>query len=339
MSTLAEFMIVAGADNHPPMFDKPMYESKKNHIELYIQGKDYGQIILNLVKNGPLIWPTVEQEDDTVRLKTYKELSDKKSFKLIVISRLLTLFFKAHANEARLMRERFPDPLTLVANYHQPPSYLNNYHSLYTTPHYQQQFSPPTQHVHSSLPQSNPYGVPQHLQQYPNTYPTNLIHTQPSVSQNAYLPPIILEQPQADNQATIQDGKVTVQQVQGRQVQNVVGSGLQRNASGLRGNTSGEAKVVKCYNFQGKGHMDRQCTQPKRRRDKSWIKEKTDDLDAYDSDYDDISSAKMVIMANLLSCDSNVLFEVPYSSSFQNDIMNQGVQELQYSEQLPIVVI
>ncbi|GJW64555.1 hypothetical protein Tco_0116439 [Tanacetum coccineum] len=36
---------------------------------------------------------------------------------------------KAHAKEARLMHERFPDPLALVANYHQPPSHFNNYHS------------------------------------------------------------------------------------------------------------------------------------------------------------------------------------------------------------------
>ncbi|GJW71360.1 hypothetical protein Tco_0128277 [Tanacetum coccineum] len=40
---------------------------------------------------------------------------------------------EAHANEARLMRKRFLDPLALVANYHQPSSHLNNYHSQYTT--------------------------------------------------------------------------------------------------------------------------------------------------------------------------------------------------------------
>ncbi|GJT21411.1 hypothetical protein Tco_0891348 [Tanacetum coccineum] len=62
-----------------------------------------------------------------------------------------------------------------------------------------------------------------------------------------------------------------------------------------------------------------------------------DDLDVYDSDYDDICTAKVVLMINLLSCDSDFLFEVPYSDTFQNDMMNQGVQELQYSEQTPFV--
>nr|GEV91363.1 hypothetical protein [Tanacetum cinerariifolium] len=44
---------------------------------------------------------------------------------------------------------------------------------------------------------------------------------------------------------------------------------------GSRGNTtSGQAKVVKCYNCQGEGHMARQCTQPKRQRNAAWYKEK-----------------------------------------------------------------
>ncbi|GJZ62608.1 hypothetical protein Tco_0618745 [Tanacetum coccineum] len=495
MSTVAKFMIIACADNRPPMLDKPMYESWKSRMELYIQGKDHRRIILNSIEKGLLIWPIVEQEDGTVRLKTYEELSDKAKLqadcdlkatnivlqglppdvyslvnhhkvakeiwdkvKLLMQGTSLskqerecklydefdkfshvkgeTLYeyylrfaqlindmniiqmttqpvqvntkflnslppewgkimidiklardlhtsnydklysyleqHEAHGNEARLMRERFPDPLAL--------------------------FSPPTQHVYSSPPQLNPYEAPHHPQQYPNTYPTNLTHTQPSVTQHAYLPPTIPQQPQAEfpqldsglvvppflpgddqiacmnksmtflsavfsprypstnnqlisssnprNQATVQDGRVIVQQVQGR---------------------------------QGEWHIARHCTQPKRRRDATWFKEKvllvqahaegkeldeeqlafledprvadgqvaqtithnaalqSDDLDAYDSECDDISFAKAVLMANLSSCDSDVLSEVPYSNTFQNDMMNQSVQELQYSEQSPIV--
>ncbi|GKD07325.1 hypothetical protein Tco_1187010, partial [Tanacetum coccineum] len=49
-------------------------------MELYIQGKDHGRIILNSVENDPLVWPTVELENGTVRPKTYEELSDKEKF-------------------------------------------------------------------------------------------------------------------------------------------------------------------------------------------------------------------------------------------------------------------
>ncbi|GKA51012.1 hypothetical protein Tco_0744208 [Tanacetum coccineum] len=60
----------------------------------------------------------------------------------------------------------------------------------------------------------------------------------------------------------------------------------------------------------------------------------TDDLDAYDLDYDDISLAKAVLMANLSSYDSDVLSEVPQHDTYQNDDMiNQSVQETHYFEQ------
>ncbi|GJV22194.1 retrovirus-related pol polyprotein from transposon TNT 1-94 [Tanacetum coccineum] len=118
------------------------------------------------------------------------------------------------------------------------------------------------------------------------------------------------------NQATVQDGRVTVQQVQGR---------------------------------QGEWHMARQCTQPKRRKDAARFKEKvllvqahaeafqTDDLDAYDSDCDDISSAKEVLRANLSICDSDVLFEVPYSNNSHNDVMNQAAELEKYKERFKIL--
>nr|GEX53968.1 retrovirus-related Pol polyprotein from transposon TNT 1-94 [Tanacetum cinerariifolium] len=100
--------------------------------------------------------------------------------------------------------------------------------------------------------------------------------------------------------------------------------------------------------------MARQCTQPKRPRNAAWFKEKvmlaklrkqtipynlafqTKDLDAYGSDCDDLSSPRAVLMENLSSCDSDVLYEVPYYDSYLDDINNQDVQEMQYSKQIHI---
>ncbi|GJV89403.1 integrase, catalytic region, zinc finger, CCHC-type containing protein [Tanacetum coccineum] len=77
------------------------------------------------------------------------------------------------------------------------------------------------------------------------------------------------------NQATIQDGRVTVKQVQGRQGQSYSGTGYKSNATSSGGNNaSGHVRVVKCYNCQGEGHMVRQCTQPKRPRNATWYKDK-----------------------------------------------------------------
>ncbi|GJT94545.1 hypothetical protein Tco_1090063 [Tanacetum coccineum] len=62
-----------------------------------------------------------------------------------------------------------------------------------------------------------------------------------------------------------------------------------------------------------------------------------DDLDAYDSDYDDFSTAKAVLMANLSSYGSDVLSEVPHSENTHTDMLNQSVQEMSYSEQTHLV--
>ncbi|GJU03302.1 hypothetical protein Tco_1113640 [Tanacetum coccineum] len=126
-----------------------------------------------------------------------------------------------------------------------------------------------------------------------------------------------------------------------------------------RGNsTSGHARVVKCYNYQGERHMARQCTQPKRLRNTAWFKDKamlveaqeagqildeqqlaflTEDLDAYDSDCDNVSNAQAVLMANLSNYGFDVILEVPHSDSYHNDMDNQSVHAMQDFEQTSVV--
>ncbi|GKD09066.1 hypothetical protein Tco_1188751 [Tanacetum coccineum] len=73
-NTLAEYMILSGADNRPPMLSKDLYDSCKIRMELYMQNKEHERMILELVEYGPLIWPTVE-ENGVIRTKKYVELS------------------------------------------------------------------------------------------------------------------------------------------------------------------------------------------------------------------------------------------------------------------------
>ncbi|GJU07840.1 hypothetical protein Tco_1124270 [Tanacetum coccineum] len=81
------------------------------------------------------------------------------------------------------------------------------------------------------------------------------------------------------NQATIQDGRVTMQHVQGRQGESYVGNSYKGNATSSGGNNAGgQARV-------------------------------TEDLDAYDSNCDDVSNAKAVLMANLSNYGSDVILE------------------------------
>ncbi|GJW39852.1 hypothetical protein Tco_0065697 [Tanacetum coccineum] len=73
-NTLAEYIILSGANNRPPMLDKDLYDSWKSVIELYMENREHGRIILESVEHGPLIWPTVEV-NGVIRTKKYAELS------------------------------------------------------------------------------------------------------------------------------------------------------------------------------------------------------------------------------------------------------------------------
>ncbi|GJT54654.1 retrovirus-related pol polyprotein from transposon TNT 1-94 [Tanacetum coccineum] len=135
-----------------------------------------------------------------------------------------------------------------------------------------------------------------------------------------------------------------------------------------------------CYNCKGEGHMSRQCTKPKRKRDDSWFKEKVllvqaqahgqilneeelafladldipegqgtqtvithnaayqaDDLDAYDSDCDELNSAKVALMANLSHYGSDALAEVHNHDNINNNAVNQAVQVMSSSQQSNVV--
>nr|GEV04282.1 integrase, catalytic region, zinc finger, CCHC-type, peptidase aspartic, catalytic [Tanacetum cinerariifolium] len=253
-NTLAEYMILSGADNRPPMLDEDLYDSWKIRMELYMQNREHERMILESVEHGPLIWPTVEENvayqspQAPTQLMTESPFVDS-GFAVPVFSLgddPIACLNKVMACLIAVASSRFP--------------YTNN--------------------------------------QLKTSFTTR-------------------------NQATIHDGKVIVQQVQGRQGQ---------------------------Y-YSGEGHMARQCIQPKRQRNAAWYKEKTmlaeaqkarkildeeqlafledpripagqaqaiipynaafqtEDLDTYDSDCDDLSNAQEVLMANISIYGFDVILE------------------------------
>nr|GFB87022.1 hypothetical protein [Tanacetum cinerariifolium] len=136
---------------------------------------------------------------------------------------------------------------------------------------------------------------------------------------------------------------------QGRQ--NSLAAGTSRPyTSGPSGNNSGKQRTVICYNCKGEGHMSKQCTKPKRKRDEAWFKDKlllyvitnnaayqADDLDAYYSDCDEINSAKIAPMVNLSHYGSDNLAEVHNPDNGTNNVINQDVQAMPISEQSNIM--
>ncbi|GJW94799.1 retrovirus-related pol polyprotein from transposon TNT 1-94 [Tanacetum coccineum] len=74
-------------------------------------------------------------------------------------------------------------------------------------------------------------------------------------------------------QATINNGRVTLQPIQERQT-SLAASTIRTYTPGASGSNYGKQRTVICYNCKGEGHMSKQCTKPKRKRDDSWFKEK-----------------------------------------------------------------
>ncbi|GKD03301.1 hypothetical protein Tco_1178275 [Tanacetum coccineum] len=102
-NTLAEYMILYGADNRPPMLDKYLYDSWKSRMELYMQNREHGRMILESIEHGPLIWPTVE-DNGVIRMKKYVELSTTEKIQAECDMKAKISFFK---ERERKLYDRF----------------------------------------------------------------------------------------------------------------------------------------------------------------------------------------------------------------------------------------
>nr|GEU91355.1 hypothetical protein [Tanacetum cinerariifolium] len=206
MKTLADKAILSSADNRPPMMEKDMYDSWKSRMELYMMNRQHGRIILESVENGPLFWPTIE-ENGVTRPKNIMNYLQRKQFKLIVTSRQPISFSKDSHQRTLLTKQEKECKLY-------------------------DEFDKFTYKNEESL------------------LKTKFLNT---------LPP--------------EWGKFVTDVKLGRQ--NSLAAGTSRPyTSGQSGNNSGKQRTVVCYNCKGEGHMSKQCTKPKRKRDEAWFKDK-----------------------------------------------------------------
>ncbi|GKB99470.1 hypothetical protein Tco_0985607 [Tanacetum coccineum] len=130
---------------------------------------------------------------------------------------------------------------------------------------------------------------------------------------------------------------------------NAIGTGVIRHMGNL---TANQSKVIQCYNYKGDDHVARQCTQSKRAYNSTWERVdsgiyaytqttnaifQSDGIDSLDSDCDEVPVAQASFMENLSNYGSDVLSEVPYYNTHNdNTVFEQNVQEMQYSKQLVI---
>nr|GEV07402.1 hypothetical protein [Tanacetum cinerariifolium] len=324
---------------------KMMNKSKRKHISWL---KHQMIMILELVKHGPLIWPTVE-DNGVTRTKKYAELSAAEKIQadctsltkqerecklydavdkfthikgeslhkyylrftqLINDMNIYNMKMEQFQVNAKLLNSLPPEWSKFVTNV----KLVKDFH----TTNFDQLHAYLEQHeLHANevrlLRERNhdPLAFMANQRMTPSTTSSRLPSTNNQLRTSS----------NPRNQATIQDDRVKVQQVQGRQRQSYSGTTYKGNATSSRGNNASKrARVVKCYNCQDLRVPDDQAVQTIILNNVAF---QTEDLDTYDSDCDDISNIKAVLMANISNFGYEVILVVPHSETYLNDMENQ----------------
>nr|GEZ78978.1 pre-mRNA-splicing factor ATP-dependent RNA helicase DEAH7-like [Tanacetum cinerariifolium] len=353
--------LLTGADNRPPMLEKDMYDSWKSRMELYMLNRPHGRMILESVEQGPLIWPSVDVEGVT-RLKKYSKLLVAEAIQADCDVKATNIILQGLPPEVNtkflntLLSEwsKFVTDVKLVRDLHTTNLNRTPYQH-HQTLYQKSQFEP-----QATSYQSSSYATTYHNSQFVSPGPSSLTHsisypvtdTSSLVNHNAYM--ASSSAPQIAYAPMVQQSPFTSGQ----------------------GGAPGKQRVIMCYNYKGEGHMSKQYTKPKRKRDAEWFKDKVllvqaqangqvlqeeelefladpgtpesssnqivvtnnaayqaDDLDAYDSDCDEINSAKIALMANLSHYGSDNLAEVNNPKIRANSLTQQERQVQSTSKQ------
>ncbi|GJZ04200.1 retrovirus-related pol polyprotein from transposon TNT 1-94 [Tanacetum coccineum] len=140
-------------------------------------------------------------------------------------------------------------------------------------------------------------------------------------------------------QAIINDGIITLQPIQGRQISFASGTGrtytLGDKALLVQAQASGQILHEEELAFLADpGVAEAQATQTVITHNAAY---QVDDLDVYDFDCDELNIAKVTLMANLSHYGSNALTEVYNHDNVNNNMINQAVQVMSSSKQSNIV--
>nr|GEV21294.1 hypothetical protein [Tanacetum cinerariifolium] len=300
MTSLADKAILPGVDNRPPMLEKDMYDSWKSIMELYILNRQHGRMILESIENGPLLWPTVE-ENRVTRSKKYSELSATKAIQAdcdvkatnIILQGLPPEVYALYALQAQ---SSTPLSITYPSNDFQSYVHHNVYNPSSSIPkveyapsvHQQSDFSQPDTCLVVPMFQKgdDPIDAINHMMSFLTVVVTlrgDKIHWALVCQDNTH----------PDQVETIQENR------------------------GLLFVTIEELEFLADL-----GMTETQSTQYVITNNAAY---QADDLDAYDSNCDEINSAKIALMENLSHFGFDNLAEVHNPDNVTNNVMDQDV--------------
>nr|GEV91816.1 putative reverse transcriptase domain-containing protein [Tanacetum cinerariifolium] len=239
-----------------------------------------------------------------------------------------------HANEVRLMHERTTDPLALVAQHQMHNSTYQQHQPSYHQHQFQQQ---------ASTYKSSPYATSYHTSQYASQMkyaPTVHQHSELSSPETGL---VVLVFQKGDDTIDSINHMMSFLTAVGRQNSMTVGSS-RPYASGSAGASEWFKDKVLLVQAQANGQVLQEkelefLADPGTAETSSnqyvvtnYAAYQADDLDAYDSDCDEINSAKIALMANLSHYGSDNLAELDTEITSGSNIISysQYMNESQY---------
>ncbi|GJS42680.1 retrovirus-related pol polyprotein from transposon TNT 1-94 [Tanacetum coccineum] len=220
----------------------------------YMMNRQHGRMILESVKHGPLIWPSIE-ENGVKRPNKYSELSAMEAIRADCDIKVTNIILQGLP----------PEVYALVSN-HKVAKEL--WERIQLLMHFNQQpeFSQPDSGLIIPVFQKDddPIDVINHMMSFLTVVVTSRYPTANNQLRNSSNP---------RQQAIINNGRVTIQPIQRRQTSLAAGT-TRTYTPGASGSNSGKQSTVIYYNCKGEGHVSKQCTKPKRKRDDCWFKDK-----------------------------------------------------------------
>ncbi|GJS40110.1 hypothetical protein Tco_0565153 [Tanacetum coccineum] len=331
-------------------------------MELYMMNRPHGRMILAFVEKGLLVWPTITV-DGVTRPKEYTKLTHTETIQADCDIKAINIILKglptkvyALVSQHRVAKDIWEKIKLLMQGTSLMKKEREFHHNIFSPSSSipQVEYSP-TVNQQSEFSQldsgltipvfkhgDDPIDAINHVMSFLYAVVTSCYPTTNNQLRNSLNP---------RQQSTINDGRVTVQPIQGRQISYVTGTTRTFTLGASRSN-SGKQMIVTCYNCKGEGHIgqilheeeiafladpgfpEAQVTQTVITHNDVY---QADDLDAYDSDCNDLNIAKVALMANLSHFGLDALTEVHNHDNVNNNMINQAVQVMPSSEQLNVV--